>query len=758
MPRFLPYQASFAAGVVSPTYHGRIDHRRYQAGLARCDNAIVLGQGPVRRRPGTRWVNYSVQSETLSRLLPFERARNLGYIVEITANNLRVWAAGTATGGSPVFSTPTLYTITDVMNMQYAQSADVMILVSGSGPPTQLLHFGPTTWVFQSMANLIQPPPTDEIGEWPNLTLTVPTTTAPGNSVTVTASGSTFLAADVGRDLDLIGRGQGEITAYTGDGLTATVRAATQMLAGSYAPNTWRLAGSPQTLLTPSATGPVGNIITLTAQSTAFRPTDLGKYIGINGGLVEITSVNADLLHVDGRVLVELTSTTAASGGAWTIESSDWSDARGWPTGVTWFQDRLYFTRRNRIWGSQAGDYYNFAGGAADDAAVTFTLADNQVNDIQWVTAHKSLLCGTLGNEYVIHGTADGPITPTSITAQPHTTYGSAKVMPARISNTVLFVTRGGRHLRELVYSYEIDGYVAPNLLLLADHLVPPPSRVLPAGSEIKELSYQREPDSILWAVTSAGELIAMTYLRDQEVFAWHRHPTAGTVESVQVIPHPSGLKDEVWITTQRAVSGTPATIRSLERLDDDGLYYDELQTDQTITFTNTPAGTVVGFDALKGQLVAILADGAVVKSQTVTAAGEITMPYPAAKLEVGRPFDTVIETLAPALALPTGPIRPGRQRVARVWLDLLDTLGVEVAGDQVPFRVGRDRMDQAVPALFSGQLSVPVRASWTEGAGVVTVAQRQPLPFMLRALALVLDVGDTGGRSVTDGVRAGGA
>jgi hypothetical protein len=139
--------------------------------------------------------------------------------------------------------------------------------------------------------------------------------------------------------------------------------------------------------------------------------------------------------------------------------------------------------------------------------------------------------------------------------------------------------------------------------------------------------------------------------------------------------------------------------------------------------------------------------------TQTVSATGVIQVPRAANLLEVGRPYDTVIQTLPPALALPTGPIRPGRQRVVRCYLDLLDTLGVEVAGDAIPFRIGEDVMDQAVPVLFTGGLAVPVRSSWMS-QGQVEIAQRQPLPWMLRGLGLLLDVGDVGGRTVADGVR----
>jgi hypothetical protein len=63
--------------------------------------------------------------------------------------------------------------------------------------------------------------------------------------------------------------------------------------------------------------------------------------------------------------------------------------------------------------------------------------------------------------------------------------------------------------------------------------------------------------------VRSDGTLLACTYLRDQQVLAWHTHTTDGTYEHVAVIPE--GDEDRVYATILRTINGTQ--VRHIERL-----------------------------------------------------------------------------------------------------------------------------------------------------------------------------------------------
>ena len=52
-------------------------------------------------------------------------------------------------------------------------------------------------------------------------------------------------------------------------------------------------------------------------------------------------------------------------------------------------------------------------------------------------------------------------------------------------------------------------------MTLLAEHIT---------GDGIDDVDYAQEPESIYWAVREDGVLLGMTYQREEDVVAWHRH------------------------------------------------------------------------------------------------------------------------------------------------------------------------------------------------------------------------------------------
>jgi len=128
--------------------------------------------------------------------------------------------------------------------------------------------------------------------------------------------------------------------------------------------------------------------------------------------------------------------------------------------------------------------------------------------------------------------------------------FGSERITPVNAGHALLFVSRGGKKLREFVFNFDVDGFKAPDLTLLASHIT---------NTGITQLAYQQDPDAICWCSTNAGELIGMTYLADQNVIAWHRHPLGGTlstVGSVASIPDTTKGEDQVWVSVKHMVGG----------------------------------------------------------------------------------------------------------------------------------------------------------------------------------------------------------
>jgi len=204
-----------------------------------------------------------------------------------------------------------------------------------------------------------------------------------------------------------------------------------------------------------------------------------------------------------------------------------WSGSNGYPRTVSFYEQRLVFGGSTKypqtIWASQSGSYTDFdvgSGNAAD--AFIYTIAANKVNVIRWLAPARDLIVGTAGGEFKVGRPAGEPLKPDNVTITQQTTYGGWTTEPIQVGNVVLFVQKERKKVREFAYRFEDDAYSAPDMCLLATHIT---------GTGIVDVTYAQEPESIYWAVRDDGLLIGMTYQREEDVIAWHRHVIGGHIK-----------------------------------------------------------------------------------------------------------------------------------------------------------------------------------------------------------------------------------
>ena len=99
-------------------------------------------------------------------------------------------SGGTA---AKVYEITTEYTSSQLAELQFAQSADVMYIVQESLKPRKLSRTGHTAWTLTEV-DFKRGPYLDQ-----NTSSTTMTPSGTSGSVTITASSSTFVANDVGR-------------------------------------------------------------------------------------------------------------------------------------------------------------------------------------------------------------------------------------------------------------------------------------------------------------------------------------------------------------------------------------------------------------------------------------------------------------------------------------------------------------------------------------------------------------------------------
>ncbi|WP_432735923.1 hypothetical protein [Maridesulfovibrio sp. FT414] len=431
--------------------------------------------------------------------------------------------------------------------------------------------------------------------------------------------------------------------------------------------------------------------------------------------------------HVDWKM--ELVPFTSAP--------EDWNSEKGYPSCVTFFEERLCFAaspgKPQTIWMSKSGSYEDFgvSSPVMDDDACTYTLSADQVNAIRWMISSKKLIMGTSGGEWWLAGGSSADmVTPNSVMVRRETTHGSASIPPVVVGGIMIFLQREGRTIRELSYSFEADGYVAPDLTILAEHLT--------RTNSITEWAYQQSPDSIIWMVRDDGMMIGLTYQREHEVVGFHHHSTDGRFRSLCSIPGPT--QEEVWAVVERDVEGTTRTyVERMENQFAGESSRDAFFVDSGLTYDQELADTVfTGLDHLEGKTVSVLADGAV-RPDVVVVNGSITLAAPARVVHAGLPFVSNMRTLRLEGGSMTGGTAQGSmKRIAHVTVRLFQSLGLQVGYDgdhleRAPFRTSADKVGGA-PSLFTGDYQVKFNRGYDRD-GQIHIRQDQPLPMTVLAL-----------------------
>ena len=501
-----------------------------------------------------------------------------------------------------------------------------------------------------------------------------------------------------------------------------------------------------------TAVGSSGN---LTLSSTTgvnnnqgWLATDVGRLVHFKDGHYKITARNS------ATVAVSTCIASPSSGSASTdFALGSFSNTTGHPSCVTFFEQRLVFaatlSQPQTLFFSKSGDYENmddnYHGTVADDDAIIYTIASNQVNAIRFMTATRTLIIGTAGGEFAVSGGGtDIAITPTNILIKKQSNNGAANVDALAVGNATLFLQRAKRKLRELAYNFDVDGYIAPDLTILAEHI---------SEGGFKQLSYQQEPNQIIWCVRNDGQLVGLTYQREQQVVAWHRHIFGGSFgsgnsicESVATIPTDDS-EYQTWVIVKRTINGS--TKRYIEYIHN--LNFDETDDtsfnflDSQLIYDGSPVTVISGLSHLEGQTVSVLADGSTHPDKVVSS-GEITLSRSASKVKVGLSFTSLLQTMRLDAGSQNGTSQSKTKRIYEITLRLYESIGVEVGPDlsnmeRIPFRSSANPMNSGI-SVFTGDKDIEFRGNY-ETDGFIFVRQNQPLPLTILSLYPKLQTND---------------
>lgn len=672
---------SFITGEVDTTLLGRTDYQKQASACRELTNFILQPHGGAYKRPGTEYIG---DLPGKSRLFSFQLAADVSFILVFSDQLIQVVAdKGFVLDASlnPV-EVVSPYAEADIDELYVTQSSTSMYICHPGYQVRKLTPSDATTWVLEEL----------DFGA----SIPVPACTAISFSKTPTNSYT--------QKYKLVG--------YTPEGGESDVVDSPNLEVTTEEPDYW-IAGS---YVQFSITKPVG-----------ISQIDIYKEKAGYYGLVGIIEGDPDVEEtgVSWRDENYFPNTAIQP----SVKYNPFTDT--YPEVAEFYQQRLYYGYEQTIWGSRIGlfDNFNKRSPSSSDDSVEFDLDTGDLNAIKWMSTKNSLLIGTEGSEWVVSGVAGLTVTPTSIQSTKQASWGSEKIKPLIIGNEMLHVQRGGRSIRELTYSVESSGYNGLDRTVLATQIFRP--------RKIRSWVHQRVPYPVVWCVMDDGILAAMTYVKEQDVWGWHKHETTGgTFESISAVPNTG--TDDIYVVVNRG---------GVYRLEVFGPKWEEDITqanflDSSLRYEGTPVTHVTGLDHLEGEEVSALIDGSVHGPFTVSSGG-VTLSREGSNILIGLNYESVLSPLVVETEDDKGSTF-GRQRAVPSVTFLFDsTVGGKYGqekSDLIPFKYSPDKYGQAIePYTGRKDASLPTRDL---SDGTFYVVQDQPLPMTILAAMVEFSAG----------------
>lgn len=748
MGEYYLLQPSFAGGEISSEVASRTDINKYQSALLNAENVVVKPYGGIAKRQGTVFVGAAKYANKKCILVEFPESATTSYMLEVGEGYIRVWLNDEYLGVELV----TPFTESDLPALRFNQSADVMYICSGNHPVQELRRNNKTEWTIGEFACT---KPYFDIANGLALDGSAGAEVSPSGTsgeVAITATKEVFSPSMVGGHIQISQEMESQTASLSvASGKTAETEA---MLCGQG----WKILshgkwGGTITLFQSkdgvtwkeyrSYVGKYANNtgdLNVSESGTFDEHTYIKMRIDCNGGTCECELTIYGYTHVgtakiteyvsDMDVLAEVVEPFGSTGATADFCFSVWNKAYGYPICSCFFQDRLCFAGNryypHAIWMSKSGDYYNFSvekanGTVTDDSAIMASLISRKMYEINHLVPGQDLTILTNGNEWVVSGSS--VVSPANINPKMQTMRGSNECEPLFIGSRVLYVQRRGGTVRDMGYSYESDNYAGDDLTQLAKHLV--------NGYDLLDSAYCQEPYSIVTFVRNDGALINLTYIREQNVFAWSHSVFDGKAISVCSIP--SQEQDTLYVVLQREINGQNTTYieRMAEYCTSDDLM-EHVGVDCAMRFDGAVVQGV-SVPHLAGRTVQVVADGRRLPDMEVETDGSLHFVMPAKHIIVGLPINMTVELPNVEIGIDDGTMQGRKKDVKEVILRLERSLGGyvgQMAGATDMIQYDELYETEAYP-LYSGDKHCTVPVNYNSG-GRVLVEHDEPFPFSL--------------------------
>ena len=735
MPTVDVFQNNFTSGEISPDLNARVDVKQYNNGALLMEDAIPALEGGVEGRPGSRFL-FPLFGNPAVRLIDFIFSNTDTYLIVATPSRFRFANEQVLITESPITVTSAFadgFGRIQLVAPAHGLSSLDEIEVTGVGGTVEANSFFQISVVDVNNITLLG-------------SLFVNAYTSGGQIKRTHTVTTTYTAADLP---NLRWAQDGNIM-YIVDGahvpIQLTRETAVTFSTEQFIPNGPYKENDPGDTTTMTYIGglAVGDTGIVVSSDSTFSANDVDRIIRLGPatgnpairGYGQIFSFNT-VAQVVIRVLSPLDSSVTVASTDWAL--GEWGGDAGYPSEVTFHEQRLVFAATTlepqAWWGSFLNDPTDFVRDNQTDNAESykFTIRNEKINFIKWMTSLNTLVAGTQGEELRIQGPANTTIGPAAAPLiQSQTRRGSGDIAPLVIDDLILFMQWGDRRLFTLEFNESVnsDRLSGQDLSFISRHLIP-------EGTYIRQLTYEEQPNNVVWLVRSDGKLLSMVFFPEQEVLAWSLHTiTDAEILDCKALPSVANGINDTYIVEQRQINGlTRTNVCVLDR----NIYVDSALSG---TF-GTPQTIINGLQHLIGETVTTRIDDGEGPTFVVNSAGQIdlsTVGLTASSIQVGLPFEPTVIPLEPIGEQPEASF--GRKKKYGSIIIRTKDMDNLVVND-------REQSRRSAQDLVSSIPRYPQLTDWLiKDLGYrtiesVKISQPKPLPFFVLSITGNMTVGE---------------
>lgn len=718
-------QNSFQYGEISDNTIMRTDSPIYAASAQSLENMIVLPEGAVKKRHGTKFIYKNTRTNKDLHLAPFIFDDNEQYVIGIGEAYIFCWRLLTD-GTVSLVSTITADTQSNVLpfdkdylrEYNTAQYGDVMFICHPLFAPRMLTRTSLTTFelsVFSFDTSYDNKDTYQPYSVFHSTNVTLESNNQfTGTNRTITTSSPYW---------DTTGKHIGVTVRYGGSEIVITsVNSTTQAIGTVVKELSTRL-----TVTNPLRTRDGSNAIEVTHLShglvsgNLITVTDAVAVGGINASAINGSRYVQDILDINTYTINAQANNNAntsedgggfvkiASKGPTTIwDEQAFSALRGYPASVTFHENRLCFggtlAEPDTVWMSSLGEFFDYNVGEGEDTdAINLVAATGDVNEIRYMRSNRDLQIFTLSDELYVPTYLNQAITPTNAQIRKQTPFGSEFVLPTSIDGATIFVERGGRAVREYIYSDAEDAYISTAISTVATHLIKSPVDIAVVHSGFNTA------ESYAALVMADGDMALFSSNRAEKRAAWTGLTSQGSYKAA------TAIGDRLF-TYQQDVNNNYVLSEFLDDIGLDNYLYVAYGSGTVSVSSLYSSGTVdvIGYD---GTNKVYLGEFAVTGGNiTMTGHSSYTHFY------VGKKYTSKIITNPVDTVAANGPVTGDVRAISTVILNVKDSESIKVN-------------NRAVNNITGFKGNKEVRLLGYSRSPQVTIEQEEPMPLQINGL-----------------------